>query len=72
MIFADGDRNGLGRKTRPADESAAFDLADGWIGELRGNQLNSREGKSSRRDQAFLAFFQMKEIEILTTSIYFS
>jgi hypothetical protein len=53
MIFADGDQNRSWRKTRPVDESAAFDLDRRIAGksvELEGGEVT--------KDQALLFFFK--------------
>jgi hypothetical protein len=54
MIFADGDRNRSGRKTRPADESAAFDLDR----RIAGKSVEL-DGVEVTKDQALLLFFQI-------------
>jgi hypothetical protein len=56
LIFADGDRNRSGRKTRPADESAVFDLDRRIAGksvELEGGEVT--------KDQALLLFSNKRD-----------
>jgi hypothetical protein len=53
MIFADGDWNRSGRKTRPADESAAFDLDR----RIAGKSVELEGGEITKGSSFFCFFF---------------